>query len=373
MSSSSPVLWTSREADAVTGGRSTDSWAASGVSLNMEDLKPGDLFIATLEDDLDAVFRRGASAVIAPFGGLQSAAGPVLRVANVFQALQDLAGAARFRAHGRVIAVQGRKEREVIAAALSRAAVVHAAGKHQSLSLAQMPDDCCFGVFGFTPAVRPDIAVITDGAQDSAAVIFSTMKRSALVLINAQSPGAADVMASARAAGLTEIHLYAGEPVLAARMILEASGFPAHSLPSPGSAGNVTVAAETRAGFEAFAPKAVFRVSNLIDCGFGKKMAILNAYDGPAAAAGKTAFFSPPQKLDNLHLVYASPPKAFLANPAAALARHDVQAAPIVPDVAAPGDFMIFGKAWKTSKSVFAEALRLVPSGLKKGTHHHAL
>ena len=83
--------------------------------------------------------------------------------------------------------------------------------------------------------------------------------------------------------------------------------------------------------------------------------------------------FSPPQKLDNLRLVYATPPGALFANPGAVIAKRSASVEAIVPDVAAPGDFMVFGKAWKTSKSLLTEALRRVPHAARKGMQHHAL
>ena len=39
-------LWTSAEAEAATGGKSTVDWVASGVSIDTRTLQKGDLFVA---------------------------------------------------------------------------------------------------------------------------------------------------------------------------------------------------------------------------------------------------------------------------------------------------------------------------------------
>jgi UDP-N-acetylmuramoyl-tripeptide--D-alanyl-D-alanine ligase len=40
------ILWTSQDADAATGGKSTAKWDATGVSIDTRTIQTGDLFVA---------------------------------------------------------------------------------------------------------------------------------------------------------------------------------------------------------------------------------------------------------------------------------------------------------------------------------------
>ena len=60
----STILWTSLEASVITGGQANQEWQATGVSINAQEVRPGDLFFATREDNLDEVFRKGACAAV---------------------------------------------------------------------------------------------------------------------------------------------------------------------------------------------------------------------------------------------------------------------------------------------------------------------
>lgn len=84
----------------------------SGVSTDTRTLRPGDLFFALRGARFDAhdfvgeAFRRGAAAAVVE-RDVEGAPGPLLRVADAWRALGDLAAAWRMALPGRVIGVAG--------------------------------------------------------------------------------------------------------------------------------------------------------------------------------------------------------------------------------------------------------------------------
>jgi len=107
------ALWTSADAVAATGGRSTVDWQATGVSIDTRTLQPGDLFVALKDvrdghDFVAAALAKGAAAALVsriPEG--LSADAPLLVVGDVPKALEDLGRAGRARATARVVGVTG--------------------------------------------------------------------------------------------------------------------------------------------------------------------------------------------------------------------------------------------------------------------------
>jgi UDP-N-acetylmuramoyl-tripeptide--D-alanyl-D-alanine ligase len=115
----------------ITSGRALPDHArgtVSGVSTDSRTLLPGDLFVPLRGDNYDGhafllqAVRRGAAACLSEevIAGL---AVPVIQVENTLQALGDLAGAARGRMKGPVVAVTGSSgkttTKEMLAAILS--------------------------------------------------------------------------------------------------------------------------------------------------------------------------------------------------------------------------------------------------------------
>ncbi len=89
-------MWTSDEAVAATGGRTTAPWAAGGVSIDTRTLQPGDLFVALKDvrdghDFVGQALEKGAAAALVSRvpDGLSSDA-PLLVVPDVLKALEDL-------------------------------------------------------------------------------------------------------------------------------------------------------------------------------------------------------------------------------------------------------------------------------------------
>ncbi len=106
-------LWSAADAARATGGRATGDWQATGVSIDTRTLRPGDLFVAlsAARDGHDFVARAlegGAAAALVsriPEGVAEDA--PLLVVADVQRALEDLGRAGRARFGGRVLAITG--------------------------------------------------------------------------------------------------------------------------------------------------------------------------------------------------------------------------------------------------------------------------
>ena len=148
-------LWESGDAAVATGGRSTQTWDATGVSIDTRTIQPGDLFVAlTAQRDghdfvADALDKGAAAALVSRVPAGVSDAAPLLIVDDVLAALVALGRAARARTKARVIAVTGSvgktTVKEMLRAALTGQGHVHAAEASYNnhwgvpLTLARMP------------------------------------------------------------------------------------------------------------------------------------------------------------------------------------------------------------------------------------------
>ena len=106
-------LWESQDAAVATGGQNTDSWCATGVSIDTRTIQPGDLFIPlkSKRDGHEFVgksFENGAVAALVDHipEGLNDSL-PLLLVPDVMKAFWAMARFARDRLKGKVIAVTG--------------------------------------------------------------------------------------------------------------------------------------------------------------------------------------------------------------------------------------------------------------------------
>jgi UDP-N-acetylmuramoyl-tripeptide--D-alanyl-D-alanine ligase len=156
------VLWTSTDAAAATGGRSTRDWQATGVSIDTRTLIPGDLFVALSDvrdghDFVAQALAKGAAAALVsriPAGVRDDA--PLLIVPEVLAGLGALGAAARARTNARVVGVTGSvgktSTKEMLRAVLGGQGRVHAAEASYNnhwgvpLTLARMPADTDFAV-----------------------------------------------------------------------------------------------------------------------------------------------------------------------------------------------------------------------------------
>lgn len=156
------MLWTSSDATAATGGRTTADWQANGVSIDTRSLQRGDLFVALTDvrdghDFVAQALANGAAAALVsrvPSGLPENA--PLLIVPDVLAALSALGTAARARTTAKVIGVTGSvgktSTKEMLRAILSRQGRTHAAEASYNnhwgvpLTLARMPADTEFAV-----------------------------------------------------------------------------------------------------------------------------------------------------------------------------------------------------------------------------------
>ena len=155
-------LWTSVDAAAATGGVSTKTWTACGVSIDTRSLQAGDLFVALkdLRDGHDFVAQalsKGAAAALVSHipEGLDSSA-PLLIVPDVLAALTALGAAGRARTAAKVVGVTGSvgktSTKEMLRAILAGQGRVHAAEASYNnhwgvpLTLARLPQDAQFAV-----------------------------------------------------------------------------------------------------------------------------------------------------------------------------------------------------------------------------------
>ncbi|WP_095588896.1 UDP-N-acetylmuramoyl-tripeptide--D-alanyl-D-alanine ligase [Actibacterium ureilyticum] len=222
------VLWTSDEAVAATGGRSTTEWQATGVSIDTRTLQPGDLFVALSaardgHDFAAQALESGAAAALVsrvPDGVAPDA--PLLIVPDVLDGLADLGRAGRARAGARVVAVTGSvgktSTKDMLQVILSGQGRTHAAVSSYNnhwgvpLTLARMPADTEYAVIEIgmnhpgeiaplARMTRPHVALVTtvaavhleafdniEGIAREKAAIFEGLEPDGTCLFNGDLP-----------------------------------------------------------------------------------------------------------------------------------------------------------------------------------------
>jgi hypothetical protein len=413
------TLWTNTVCDVITGGRSTMPWAATNISLSMNDIFAGDLFFASNGDNLEAVFEMGAAAAVISADMVVPThianEYPLLKVSSVYEALRSLAKAARFRTHSLVIAVQGYEQRRSLSNALCSVSDLYEGGRHLSSSLAAMPDDCDFSIFGLSPSLRPDVIVINKASQLRDVSVMDNMPSNSIAMINADDPCFQDAIISVKAAGIKTILTFGTTPAADAHMIsqiitqdgvqttctilgetltVQTTTNVAPHMPTLSQNINMFLVGcmlvkladmnlENRAQemaenyMSAFlmtevAPdqtirllkqtvipsqeEAIFRVKNMVDTGKGRRALILEQ----GAPDARDRNFSLPSKLGGLDVVCASKKVSIFKN-----ARKAVEGllnikplSKIIPDVLTPGDYVTFKSRPGCNRVTFSEALR---------------
>lgn len=177
-------LWSSIEAEVITGGESSAPWNAGGVSINPNAVQDGDLFFAAHGDDLERVMDAGAVAAIVPFGMKVPVGLPHIQVINTYEALRGFARVSRLRMKGKVIACQSDGLKRKVFAALPKKGNAYLSGAHMSASLANMNENAAHGVFGFSPIVEPDIAVIEDCKEALRHGLINMISQQCVVMIS---------------------------------------------------------------------------------------------------------------------------------------------------------------------------------------------
>jgi UDP-N-acetylmuramoyl-tripeptide--D-alanyl-D-alanine ligase len=182
------TLWSAQDAATATGGRAIGDWSVNGISIDTRTIDAGDLFVAlkAARDGHEFVAQalgKGAGAALVthvPEGVAHDA--PLLIVADVLTALEDLGCAGRARTDARVVAITGSvgktSTKEMLRDVLSAQGRTHASvasyNNHWGvpLTLARMPADTEFAVIEIgmnhpgeiaplAVMARPHVALIT--------------------------------------------------------------------------------------------------------------------------------------------------------------------------------------------------------------------
>jgi len=181
------ALWTSADAVAATGGRSTKDWQATGVSIDTRSIEPGDLFVA-LKDIRDghefvaqALEKGAAAALVSRIPEGVSGDAPLLLVDDVLPALEAMGRFARARTTAKIVAVTGSvgktSTKEMLRTMLAGQGHVHAAEKSFNnhwgvpLTLARMPIDSDFAVIEIGMSAPGEIAPLAKMAAPHVAMI----------------------------------------------------------------------------------------------------------------------------------------------------------------------------------------------------------
>jgi UDP-N-acetylmuramoyl-tripeptide--D-alanyl-D-alanine ligase len=217
-------LWTAAEIATATGGKASDDFQVTGISIDTRSVEPGDLFIALAgvrdgHEFVEQALAKGA------YGALVSRPmpGPCIQVADTFAALEALGTAARLRAplarRGAVTGSVGKTSvTQAVRAGLMRSGRAHSSVKSYNnhigvpLTLARMPRDTERAVFeiGMNHAdeivplskmVRPHVVAITTvgpvhtenfpdgeaGVARAKAEIFAGLEPGGIAILNADN------------------------------------------------------------------------------------------------------------------------------------------------------------------------------------------
>jgi UDP-N-acetylmuramoyl-tripeptide--D-alanyl-D-alanine ligase len=244
-----PPLWmVDRMADAMRADRANVLPASvTGISIDSRTIAPGEAFFAIAGDRHDghdfvtAALDRGAglAVVAAEKRAALPAHARLLVVADVLEALRDLAQAARARSNAKIAAITGSvgktSTKEALRLALRADGETHASSASFNnhwgvpLSLARMPETAHYGVFEIgmnhageitplTQLVRPHVAVVTAvepvhleffkgiaGIADAKAEIFLGVEPGGAAVINRDNPYFARLKRRATQAGIAHI------------------------------------------------------------------------------------------------------------------------------------------------------------------------
>ncbi|MEP3295020.1 MAG: UDP-N-acetylmuramoyl-tripeptide--D-alanyl-D-alanine ligase [Pseudoruegeria sp.] len=245
------ALWTAAEAAAATGGQAIGDWDVLGISIDTRSLQQGDLFVA-LQDVRDGhdfvaqALKNGAGAALVSHrpDGVEETA-PLLIVANVVKALEDMGRAARTRSDAKIVGVTGSvgktSTKEMLRTVLQRQGKCHAAEKSFNnhwgvpITLAQMPQDTDFAVIEIgmnhpgeiaplAALTGPDVALITtvaaahmeafeniEGIAHEKAAIFTALTTNGTAIYNADVQ-TASVLADAAVKSGAQISTFGKTP-----------------------------------------------------------------------------------------------------------------------------------------------------------------
>jgi UDP-N-acetylmuramoyl-tripeptide--D-alanyl-D-alanine ligase len=234
-------------ADAMKAQRAGDlPHAVPGLSIDTRTIQPGEAFFAIQGESRDghdfvaAALKAGAGlAVVARDKAVMPKGAPLLIVADVLAALNDLARASRARAAAKIVAVTGSVgktgSKEALRLVLAKQGETHASAASYNnhwgvpLSLALMPQSAKFGVFEIgmnhageitplTALVRPHVAIVTtiapvhleffgtlDAIADAKAEIFGGIEPGGAAVLNADNAQFARLKAAAQNAGVRRI------------------------------------------------------------------------------------------------------------------------------------------------------------------------
>lgn len=181
------ALWTSAEAVAATGGRSTQDWQAQGVSIDTRTLVPGDLFVALKDvrdghDFVAQALEMGAAAALVTHQPDDVADGaPLLMVDDVLEALGALGRAARARTGAKIAAITGSvgktSTKEMLRSVLEKQGKCHAAEASYNnhwgvpLTLARMPADTDYAVIEIGMSNPGEIAPLSQMTRPHVAMV----------------------------------------------------------------------------------------------------------------------------------------------------------------------------------------------------------
>ena len=245
------ILWTAKEVIQATQGHVNpdimhQSWEATGVSIDSRTIKRGELFIALEGQNFDghdyvadAFVRGAAAAIISRMPNDVPEDWALVVVDDTYQALEDLAGVARHRNQGTMVALTGSVgktgTKEALRLCLGAQGPAFASEGNLNnhigapLTLARMPEDSFYNVFelGMNHAgeieplakmVRPDVAIITnvhevhienfedeEGIADAKAEIFAGLSPNGTAIINADNRHYARLLAHAKTRGIKNI------------------------------------------------------------------------------------------------------------------------------------------------------------------------
>ncbi|MCB1556821.1 MAG: hypothetical protein KDJ15_05855 [Alphaproteobacteria bacterium] len=372
-------LWSSKEADNVTGGLSTMPWQAQGIATAPGSVRPGDLFVllgVSGRDDLKQAFERGAAgAVVSIWPAGMEKTHPLMIVDDPLAALHRLAAAGLKRCGARRISVRGRARDglgALLAAALQTVgavATVRLAAGHMMTDLAALPPGADYVLLEEAPGSSCESMEIATSLSVSAPLAVEALETVRLqayleaangtrlrafvgkteIVLNLPVPGRGVALQALAALEVTAA--LGGDLPKAARALERSRGRESRGYGAAAEENPVVLLSDTVSVSCARSTKA-FRVLAMVDPGRGaKRIAILSHLSHEAANDWGGDWAALPGHTADVRLVYTRAPGT-----GKNVIQTDMQQ--IVPDILAPGDVMMLSK----TRDLTMEVLR-APEG----------
>ncbi|NDG03865.1 MAG: hypothetical protein EB121_00715 [Alphaproteobacteria bacterium] len=230
-----PILWLGQEVLAATRGSGPSAWSAQRLVTQLENARPGDLWLRDKlsQGDWQQARQKNLAAVLTTEGQSHAITTPLVHVPSLASAQADLASVARLRSAASCVAIVGgcaEAVADILAGPQASRHIFRARAlsdlPQMQLTMAQLPRQASMGLFPLLPSTRchgteamqtikPAMTIIAPGPLDAVPQLdklvqqtLQTATLNTLVVLPADHPRFAMWLAEAQTSGVRHIFSY---------------------------------------------------------------------------------------------------------------------------------------------------------------------